>query len=409
MPTFTPPHGFDPDEVAAPPLFERDWPLAAVALDVAGTCNLACRYCAEAATQPRRRRMSGEGLEAAWRLLAPEGRPRAGTSVRLGSGEPLLALPLLVELARRIEAAGGSAAEGRPAVFLTTNGTLAGPEVRDWLVASGWHVKVSLDGPPQVHDRFRVSRRGGGTWKRVAEVVGDLARRMPERLSATAVLCRGTDPEEVFAAIAELGVRRIELVPVAHRDPELLPRRADVARYLRFVRGYARRLAGSEELPVLVRFETRVRRALGFDVSRLPCAAGRTLLAVAPDGALYPCFRFVGVAAYRLGSLAGGIEPGRAAEFRRGPGRPYDRRETCGACWAAPLCGGPCFAVAELLGAEERPGEGRPLPVHCAYVRADARVAVRLVSELRRRDPERLLAFLPEVRDEIDRWVGEEE
>jgi len=373
-----------------------------VALDAVGSCNIACRYCAESATQPRRRPMSEETLAAAWRLLFPDGRPRPGRSIHLGSGEPLLGLPLLHRLAALIERQDGSAAAGRPEVHLTTNGTLATPAVRDWLVASGWRVKISLDGPREVHDRWRVDRRGAGTWDRVAAAVADLAARMPERFSVTAVLCRGADPEAVFAAAAGLGVRRIELVPVAHRDPRVLPGRADVARYRRFIAAYARRCAAGEDPPVLIRFEGKVRRALGYGLQPVPCAAGRTFAGVGPDGALYPCFRFIGVDAFRLGAVADGLEPGRSAAFRRGAGRPWEERDPCRTCRAAPLCGGPCFAVAEMFG----PGAGAPLPLHCAYVRADARAAVRLVRDLSRRDPERLLVFVPELRQALDGLAG---
>lgn len=381
-----------------PPLPDRPWPLDSLALDVAGTCNIACRYCAEAATQPSRRPMTEGTLESAWKLLFADGRPRRGASIRLGSGEPLLNFPLLRKLADLIERHGGSAFDGRPFVHLTTNGTLASPAVRDWLVTSGWHVKISLDGPREIHDRWRVSRRGAGTWAPVAEAVADLAERIPERFSSTAVLCRGADPAEVFASLAGLGVRRIEMVPAAHRDPAILPGPADVERYRRFVNAYARQLAEGGDPPVLLRFESRVRRALGYDLQRVPCAAGRSFAGVAPDGTLYPCFRFVGVGAFRLGDLESGPDPEAAARFRRGAGRPYEEREACRSCPAAPLCGGPCFACAELLG----PGEGAPLPRHCDYVRADARAALRLVRSLHRRDPERLLFFLPEVRAALD-------
>lgn len=401
MPRRAPPRGFDPQDVAPPPLGEGPWAVAAVALDVSGSCNLACRYCVEAATQPRRRPMSAETLEAAWRLVCRDRPPRAGCSIRLGSGEPLLAAPLLHTLAELVEREGGCAAEGRPDVFLTTNGTLADVTVRNWLVASGWHVKVSLDGPRLVHDRWRVTRKGAGTFEQVAEAVADLAARMPERLSATAVLCRGADPAEVFEAIAGLGVRRIELVPVAHRDTAILPGRDDVRRYERFVDAYARRWSDAEtdDVPTLVRFETRVRRVLGYDTQRVPCGAGRSFIGVGSDGGLYPCFRFIGVTPYRIGRVTTGLDVDAAAAFRRGPGRPYEERAPCRACWAAPLCGGPCFACSELLG----PGGGDPLPLRCAYVLADARAAVRLVTRLRERDPERLLAFLPEAREAFAR------
>jgi len=368
--------------------------LTAIALDVAGSCNLACRYCAEAATQPSRRPMSAETLRSALGLLFPEGQSRAGCSIRLGSGEPLLALPLLRQLAELVDQQG----ESKPAVFLTTNGTLATKEVRDWLVASGWYVKLSLDGPQSVHDRWRVTPSGKGTFQKVAEAVADLAQRIPDHFSVTAVLCRGTDPEEVFCTVEKLGVQRIELVPVAHHNDKIIPTIEDIKGYQGFVENYARRFLVEDDLgniPALVRFETCVRRAMGYDLQSVPCGAGRSLVGVGADGKLYPCFRFIGLPAYCLGHIATGIDRKVAGVFQLGAGSTREKRRTCRRCHAAKLCGGPCFACAEMFG----PGNGLPLPFHCTYTRADARVATWLVDTLRKQAPEFLLTFLPGAKE----------
>ncbi len=365
-----------------------------MALDVSGKCNLACRYCAEAATQPARQNMPEETLEAAWRFLFPDGQVKQGASFRLGSGEPLLGLPLLHKISDLVEQAASRPDGRRPDVYLTTNGTLVSPDVRDWLVASGWHVKISLDGPQRIHDAWRVTFGGQGTYKQIAEAVIDLAQRIPDRFSVTAVLCRDADPAEVFEGIAALGVRRIELVPVIHENASVLPDDNDVNRYRQFVEGYARRYAnlnGDQELATLVRFENCARRVMGYDVRRLPCGAGRSFLAAGPEGNLYPCFRFVGLEDYRLGHLTTGLDQEAAALFNNGPGRSYEQRVPCAECWAAPLCGGPCFACSEMFG----PGDGRPFELHCAYILADAETAVWLVRQLRASAPERLLNFLP--------------
>jgi uncharacterized protein len=339
--------------------------------------------------------MSPETLQAAWGFLFPDGRPKKGFSIHLGSGEPLLALSLLRTLAELLERGSGPAEE-RPAVFLTTNGTLVDGQVGDWLISSGWQVKLSLDGPKPVHDRWRMTRRGGGTFDRVAKAVIRLACGMPDRLSVTAVLCRGADPQEVFDAIASLGVQRIELVPVVHKDGSILPAARDVKRYGTFVEEYARRLlehAGKEGLPGLVQFESCLRRVMGHGNRRVPCGAGRSFVGVGPDGSLYPCFRFIGLDGYRMGRLSSGLDPEAALAFQRDAGRPYERRMPCRDCWAAPVCGGPCFACSEIFGR----GNGQPLDLHCAYKLADARAAVWLVNQLRESSPERLLSFLPHL------------
>jgi uncharacterized protein len=184
------------------------------------------------------------------------------------------------------------------------------------------------------------------------------------------------------------------LVPVAHRDEKIIPSARDIQRYSRFVANYARRVlydGKTEKIPSLVRLEDCVRKAMGYNVQPVSCGAGRNFIGVGADGEIYPCFRFIGLPSYRLGHFSTGLDRGAASAFRLGPGRPWKKRASCLRCRAAKLCGGPCFACSEMFG----PGDGQPFPVHCAYIRAEARSAIWLVENLRKRDPERLLHFLP--------------
>lgn len=384
------PSGFDPKDIAPPLLEERDWQINSLALDLSGRCNLACRYCAEAATQPAQRPgMSEEVLALALEFFSAHTSPGGFSSIRLGSGEPMLAKPLLRRIEQRLRR-GGGAETGKQQVFITTNGTLLDSETRDWLVASGWNVKISLDGPAAIHDRWRVTPQGRPTYATVAAAVGDLSRRIPARFGVSAVICRGNDPASVFEGIADLGVPRIDLVPVGHPDPAIMPDQDDAARYREFALNYAERyVAGDRGLPALVKVINSARRVMGYDLKRLACGAGRTFFGVGPAGDFYPCFRFIGIEAFRLGNLSEGLEPVALEEFRQQTGRPYERRDDCRDCWAAPICGGPCFAEAALMG-----NNGRPLALHCEYVRANAEAAIALVQGLRRRDPERLLEIL---------------
>ena len=390
-----PPRDFDPADVAPPPLPDREWPITSLALDVSGRCNLACRYCAESATQPQRRpNMSKTVLDAALRRLICDAPPDSFKSIRLGSGEPLLARPLLHHLRRRLDEY-ANAGWRVPEVFITTNGTRLDPATREWLIATGWNLKISLDGPAHVHDRWRVTAKGRPSFDRVSAAVAELAQRIPERFSVTAVLCRDSDPAEVFASIAELGVRRIEMVPVAHHDPDILPGSDDRQNYRTFVFDYADSYGVDDEQPELVRVVNAARRVMGYDVKRVSCGAGRNFIGVGPDGKCYPCFRFIGVDRFCLGDSLADLSQHALQEFQRAGGRSYEARKPCTDCWAAALCGGPCFAEAELFG----PGDGIPFALHCEYVKADASAAVSLVKRLRQQDPERLLGLLPDMVD----------
>lgn len=390
-PDSAPPDGYDAADVTAPDLPDEALSLLSIAIDVSGRCNMACRYCAEAASQPERKPMTVEVLEAAVRLLDVNAPPGARPSVRIGSGEPLLALPLL----RRLHALLAESAASID-VFVTTNGTLIDDEVADWLASTGWRIKISLDGPQPIHDAWRRNRNGAPTYERVAQALRRMVRRCPERTSVAAVLCHDADPADVFEAIASLGVRRIELLPVASRpatgERDMRPTADDVTAYVEFVNGFARGAADRPEArPTLVRFEDCIRKVMGYGNCRVRCGAGRSYVCVGPDGALYPCFRFAGVERFRIGNVEGGFDKLAASAFRRGAGRAAHHRARCRTCWAAPLCGGPCFSVSEFFAA----GDGTPDGLHCAYRLADARAAFKLVSRLREDSPEKLTSFLP--------------
>lgn len=388
------PAGFDPEPITVRGFVDRRWPVTALALDVSGRCNMACRYCAEAASQPAKRpSMRWQTVEAALAFLADNTPPGVAPTLRLGSGEPLLALTTLRSLDERLKR-DREAGRVAPEVYLTTNGTRVDERIADWLAQTGWHVKVSLDGPRFVHDRWRVSPSGAGTWKRVSRAVALLSERIPERLSVTAVLCRAGSPQQVYEAIESLGVRRIELVPAASTDPDILPTEEDVSEYAAFVSQRVDAMLADPDRPLashLVRFAGIVRRTMGYDNKRTVCGAGRNFYGIDAVGAMFPCFRFVGMADYRLGSLATGPDPGLCANYRSGPGRPLERRESCRHCWAAMLCGGPCFSVSECFGRDD----GEPVSIHCAYTLADAHAAVRLTHRLKSLNPSALLQFLP--------------
>lgn len=397
----TPPRSFDPKAVVPAPLRERPPRVQSLALDISGTCNLSCRYCAEAASQPRRRPMEMSTLKAALDFAFPRGAIPRNASLRFGSGEPLLAASFLRKCIEALTGEKGEKPVSRtvPSFFLTTNGILIDGKTAQWLKESRVNVKVSLDGPRHIHDAWRVAPGGEGTYDRIASAVKLLVRKMRSTVSVTAVLCSGANPGEVFDEIAGLGVGRIELVPAVHRKRSIMPQPADVARYEEFVFSRAERHLRSRKgaSPELVRFARKIPRVMGYDNQRIPCGAGRNFFAVDPEGDLYPCFRFVGIREYRLGSVGSGFDTRRIAAFQKGPARPYEKKFPCRTCWAAPLCGGPCYSCSELFG----PGDGKPLEIHCAYVQADAKAAIWLVQELRKRDPGRLLSFLPGFRRKL--------
>ncbi|MFA5269498.1 MAG: radical SAM protein [Methanoregula sp.] len=360
-------------------------PVRSIALDISGTCNLQCRYCAESSTLPARNAMSIDILERSLDFVFSQGPENHAVAVHLGSGEPLLQ-PSLVRMIGKICRTKEHTCKKPVDLYITTNGTLLDEGMIGELEKHRWNVKVSVDGPADIHDRFRTDKSGCPTFHRIGDSLRRLAASMPETTSTTSVLCHGTDPSYVFSSLTGLGVRKIEFVPVASCTTDLRLDETDLGMYREFLTDYVCRLMEGEEVPTLIRFRNKLRRVMGFFNSEIGCDAGRTFMSIGPDGIFYPCFRFVGLDPFAMGSIDNGVGREKQYRFVTGTGRPYHERE-CAVCWASPVCGGPCFAVTELF------CHGRPDPVYCAIVRAETEAAIYLAEVMRETDPERLLSI----------------
>jgi uncharacterized protein len=379
---------FDPEKISPAVLDEQKYPaVSSLAIDVTGSCNLKCIYCAESGTMPERQPISLETLDVTLHSLFDWSEPKSALSIHLGSGEALLSPEIVKEIGRKSRQM-AKARHRALSLYLTTNGTCINNQVIDWLIADQWNVKVSIDGNQGVHDENRIYKSGRGTYSEVSKVVSILAQKIPKKFSTTSVLCRGADPSRVFYHIASLGVKRIELVPVAAAlDSVLQLSKSDLDSYRKFIADYAQKLADGKTVPINIRFHNRLLRVLGYKNNRTPCGAGRNFFASGPTGEIYPCFRFIGIEKYKLGDITG-ISKERVQDFIKSSGRPYEKRETCRECWAAPLCGGPCFACADLFGL------GSPLPQFCEMIQAESEAAIWLVDFLKENNPEELVRLM---------------
>ena len=78
------------------------------------------------------------------------------------------------------------------------------------------------------------------------------------------------------------------------------------------------------------------------------CGAGTEYVAVTPDGDIYPCHQFVGMADWKLGSLD---QPILRTDLQEGfLGCNVCTKDTCSNCWAKYYCSGGCMANAVLYG-----------------------------------------------------------
>lgn len=192
--------------------------LDTVLLKVASRCNLNCSYCyvyhmGDDAWRSQPKRMSvdtGERIaEQLGEVFRTQGTP---FSVVLHGGEPLL-------LGRkRLETLLASLRRALPhpcGLHLQTNGVLLNDDIIDVLVAFDVGVSISIDGPAQTHDAFRVDHRGRGSHAQVVEAIARLRARgdaSPLFAGVLAVIDPQSEPAAVYASLKSSGAPGIDVL-----------------------------------------------------------------------------------------------------------------------------------------------------------------------------------------------------
>jgi uncharacterized protein len=133
------------------------------------TCNIDCTYCfflsKEALYPNDKSRMSAETLEQYIRQLL-ESHRAPNVTVAWQGGEPTL---MRVEFFRKAVELVEQYRQPHQVVQHTfqTNGILLDDEWCEFFAANGFLVGLSVDGPKELHDTYRVDRRDQGTWDKV--------------------------------------------------------------------------------------------------------------------------------------------------------------------------------------------------------------------------------------------------
>ena len=194
-------------------------------------CNLDCDYCfyrEKDKLYPDHRhrwRMSDESLER-WVRQYIEAQDVPEVNFAWQGGEPTLMGIDFYERAVRLQA---KYSNGKTITnALQTNAVLIDDEWADFLSAHQFLVGVSIDGPRELHDRYRVDRGGRPTFDRVMAGLEALARRRVEFNTLTAVQSHNArHPIEIYRFLKEIGSHFIQFVPIVertanHRPPDEL-------------------------------------------------------------------------------------------------------------------------------------------------------------------------------------------
>lgn len=351
-------------------------------------CNLDCSYCfylEKEALFPgkKMRRMSDEVLEAYVRNTIASTRRGNPVSFTWQGGEPTL---LGVDFYRKAVALQQRYGAGRQIDnSFQTNGTLIDDEWAAFLAENRFLVGLSLDGPEEIHNRFRRYRSGAPTFELV---LAALKRLQKHGVEYNVLACVDNNsaqhPLEVYRFLKGEGVKFMQFTPVV----ELLAGSRDKARGLDLSGPDTKEAANDEArlAPFSVRpddwgrylsavFEEWSRNDVGeifvmnfewtlasiVGAPGVVCVhqptCGRAVIAE-HDGTVYSCDHFV-YPEYRLGNL---VETSLAAMVDSTQQQAFGRAKAdtlpgqCRACPFLKLCWGGCPKHRFLRTANGEPG-----------------------------------------------------
>ncbi|MGH7214925.1 MAG: anaerobic sulfatase maturase [Tepidisphaeraceae bacterium] len=190
---------------------------------IGAICNLDCKYCfylekEDLYPDTGSFRMSDEVLDAYVRQYI-ESQDVPEISFAWQGGEPTLMgvnfFRKVVDLQRRH--AGGK----RVVNALQTNGTLLDDEWGRFLHDNGFLIGLSVDGPRQVHDKYRVDKSGKGTFDGVMRGLDVLQKHEVEYNTLTVVSrANAHRPLDVYRFLKSIGSRFHQFIPLVERAGE---------------------------------------------------------------------------------------------------------------------------------------------------------------------------------------------
>ncbi len=190
-------------------------------------CNLNCSYCfylSKQALYPWRDHpeLTPETFEALIKQYVPLSTPHL--SFMWQGGEPtMMGLPFfekVVEL--EVRYAWKVSPVNPPPVSnaIQTNGTLLNDDWARFFSRSGFLVGVSLDGPREMHDRYRVDRNGRGAYDKVMTGIECLQRHnVPFNILTVVSQANVERPRELLHWLVEQGFTHLQFIPCMEVQP----------------------------------------------------------------------------------------------------------------------------------------------------------------------------------------------
>jgi len=331
-------------------------------------CNLACRYCyytSKSNLYPdgEPSRMSDRVLE---EYIVQHFDACSDPVIRFSwhGGEPtILGLDYfrrIVAIQRKHQPCGRTFVNG-----IQTNGTLLNEEWCRFLASEGFTVGLSLDGPQQMHDRYRLTRTGESSYEQAIRGYHLLRRHgVPCEILCVVSQANVQHPLAAYRLFKEMGTAYVSFLPLVERRPQapsgVSDRTPSSEAWGNFLCTIFDEWATQDIGRVKVQiFEEAARPAFGQEhtlcVFRTTCGG---VPVVERNGDFFSCDHFVD-AEHRLGNilstpLAQLLDDPRQKAF--GQAKLDSLPRCCRECEVLAMCHGGCPKDRFLVSSEGEPG-----------------------------------------------------
>jgi uncharacterized protein len=352
-------------------------------LNVSEACNFRCAYCIYSGLHTGQRTHSNRKME--WPVAQKaidqylqHSKEAKSHVIAFYGGEPLLNFALIrkcVDYVRKTNH------EDEIGFHISTNASLLNGEIADFLACNRFNITISLDGPKQIHDRYRRHKDGSGTWEEVMLNTRAFLAKYPQyrtngKVGVNMVLTPTSNLDEIDKFIQSYdmfsgAVNLITLMAVIDSRRETCAalkgklRRKDVEVFYKnffenLSNGYIntrpldckfilqRKLFEQTFLKLHKRFEI-----FGNDRSGRPlitkqycalstCIPGERRTFVTIDGDYFSCERVTVSSHFKIGNVNEGFD---VPQIRRLLEEWVDlSKEECEFCWCLPMCGAGCWS-----------------------------------------------------------------
>ena len=207
------------DNIATP--FAK--PLYVMLKPAGAHCNLACKYCyylekSHLYQNSLRHLMSDEMLEQFTREYI-EAQTMPQVLFTWHGGEPLMRS---IDFYRKALALQKKYAHGKQIDnVIQTNGTLLTDEWCEFFAKNHWLVGISIDGPQEYHDHYRVTPAGKPSWEKVMQGISLLKKHRVEWNAMAVVNAYNAEhPLEFYHFFRDNGCQYLQFTPIVERLTE---------------------------------------------------------------------------------------------------------------------------------------------------------------------------------------------